>query len=649
VVIGLSTLGLVHLGVRDDPRPAVPNGARAGDLSLEPCTYDTEDRRLDADCGTLVVPENRRNPGSRLIALPVTRIRATGAGPAEPIFRLNGGPGATNMSFPAAGRLTDRHDVVLVGYRGVDGSTVLDCPEVESTLRRSADLAGAESFRSYGDALAGCAKRLAGEGIDLDGYSLVQRVDDLEAARRALGYERINLISTSAGTRTAMIYAWRFPAAIHRSAMIGVNPPGHFRWDPAVTDAQLGRYGDLCARDDGCAERTGDLVGSMRATAAAIPDRWLFLPIKEGNVRAATLWGLFHATGAAAPLNAPAMIDAWLAAADGDPSGFWALSTLAGLVFPEQFVWGEFAATGVIDSAQINAYYAAGGDPGSVLGNAATDFLWGGGRLAGAWPASPDYADYQQVRRSEVETLLIGGTVDFSTPVQVATEEFLPALPNGHQVILPELGHNTDFWAYRPAAGERLLTAFFDRGEVDTSRYGTRPVDFEDGSPSMGTIARVLLGALTGLALIAVLLLAGMAYRVRRRGHLGPKVSVMLRTLAPVVLGLGGWSLAVLVVWTSWPGVFAGSRPVVVVSMGTAVGLGVHLAWVHRDWAPGRRYRGLAAALAGSLLGAWLGTQATHGPAAPLTALAGAAVAANLALLILDIRRDLAVSRSGTS
>lgn len=56
-------------------------------------------------------------------------------GPDDAI-RLEGGPGKTNMKFSKASRLADNHDVLLVGYRGVEGSSVLDCPEVESLLRR---------------------------------------------------------------------------------------------------------------------------------------------------------------------------------------------------------------------------------------------------------------------------------------------------------------------------------------------------------------------------------------------------------------------------------------------------------------------------------------------------------------------------------
>src|SRR5262249_54959449 len=160
--------------------------------------------------------ENRHDPHSRLIALPVKRIRSPAAHPGEPIFRLQGGPGITNMSFPDASRFAGRHDVVLVGYRGVDGSSKLDCPEVTSAPKRNG-FATQKAFRADAVAYGACAQRLQEDGVDLAGYSLPERVDDLEAARRALGYERVDLLSESAGTRTAMIYAWRYPKRIHRS------------------------------------------------------------------------------------------------------------------------------------------------------------------------------------------------------------------------------------------------------------------------------------------------------------------------------------------------------------------------------------------------------------------------------------------------
>ena len=118
-------------------------------------------------------------------------------------------------------------------------------------------------MRADAAAFEDCAERLQDQGVDLAGYTLPQRVDDLDAARKALGYEHVDLLSESAGTRTAMIYAWRYPKRIHRSVMVGANPPGHFLWDAQTTGEQIGRYAALCAEDASCRSRTPDLPASI--------------------------------------------------------------------------------------------------------------------------------------------------------------------------------------------------------------------------------------------------------------------------------------------------------------------------------------------------------------------------------------------------
>src|SRR6188472_3392503 len=145
-LIALAAIGLAYAKFGSGARHVtVPKGARAGQLTLHACHY----RGFAADCGTLVVPENRGNPRSRLIALPVKRIRARTAHPGTPVFRLEGGPGQTNFNFPAASWIVPDHDLVLVGYRGVEGSSRLDCPEVTSALAHSADLIAPKTMHAY--------------------------------------------------------------------------------------------------------------------------------------------------------------------------------------------------------------------------------------------------------------------------------------------------------------------------------------------------------------------------------------------------------------------------------------------------------------------------------------------------------------------
>ena len=116
------------MALKHDDVRTVPAGARPGDLIMKPCKLKRDRIQYDADCGTLVVPENRARSDARLIALPVQRMHARDCYPAEPIFWLAGGPGMSNLHFQPPHWLLARHDVVMVGYRGVDGSVKLTSP-----------------------------------------------------------------------------------------------------------------------------------------------------------------------------------------------------------------------------------------------------------------------------------------------------------------------------------------------------------------------------------------------------------------------------------------------------------------------------------------------------------------------------------------
>ena len=128
------------------------------------------------------------------------------------------------------------------------------------------------------------------------------------------------------------------------------------------------------------------------------------------------------------------------------------------------------------------------------------------------------------MRTSNVETLLIGGELDFATPPQVATTELLPYLPNGRQVVLPGFGHSTTSGREQPEAGTRLISTFLDSGKVDDSLYEPQTVDFTP-EVTQTALGKGLAGAMVGLALLTVLSLAvdaaprAQARRLRAQGR----------------------------------------------------------------------------------------------------------------------------------
>jgi pimeloyl-ACP methyl ester carboxylesterase len=499
----------------------VPAGAQAGDLvNLQPCTYKAGEKEYSADCGTLVVPENRSAPDSRLIALPVVRVRATGDSPAEPIFWIEGGPGAPNaFRYPEDGLFVD-HDFVMVGYRGAEGQVVLECPEISEAISNApGSILSDAALEGYGAGLARCAARLQAEGIDLAGYTITETIDDMEAAREALGYERINLYGNSYGTRLEMIYEWRYPDSLNRVVMVAVNPPGHFIWEAEVLDAQVADYSKLCAQDAECSTRTDDLVGTMRQVSRNMPNRWLFIPIDEDAVRLVTYFMFVESVqppDAPVPLSGPAAVDIWLAAADGDASGMALASISRNLFLPNLFTWGHFSAMGT----SVNDYLDPTRDypteltpPDPIIGAPFSYFLWG---AIQGWPATSIPEEYLEVQSSDVETLLVSGSIDFATPPQFATEELLPHLSNGEQVILEDFGHTESFFNSQPEARAHMVTTFFNTGEVDASLYTYQPLDFDVGLGWPG-LAKVLLGILLVVIVIVVAVVWLIVWLVRRR------------------------------------------------------------------------------------------------------------------------------------
>ena len=129
----------------------------------------------------------------------------------DPVFLLSGGPGQDTLQTyaalaPSLAEIRQRRGMVLVDQRGTGGSNRLDCPITPDTDMLSMPPHALVAFTQA------CQKALA-DKADLRFYTTSDAVRDLEAVRKALGLERINLLGISYGTRVALQYARQYPAA----------------------------------------------------------------------------------------------------------------------------------------------------------------------------------------------------------------------------------------------------------------------------------------------------------------------------------------------------------------------------------------------------------------------------------------------------
>ena len=176
-----------------------------------------------AQCGSLDVPEDPDQPDGRQISLNIAYAKATSTEVApDPVFIFAGGPGqaATEtwvMLRGTLGKIRRNRDIVMIDQRGTGGSNKLDCPplEEEIDLNREIDL---EQVRRQTEQ---CAANLDG---DPRFYTTTHGMRDYDTVRRAMGYEQINLLGISYGTRSAQVYLRMFPDTVRTVTLDSVLP-----------------------------------------------------------------------------------------------------------------------------------------------------------------------------------------------------------------------------------------------------------------------------------------------------------------------------------------------------------------------------------------------------------------------------------------
>jgi hypothetical protein len=143
------------------------------------------------------------------------------------------------------------------------------------------------------------------------------------------------------------------------------------------------------------------------------------------------------------------------------------------------------------------------------MGAPLSEFSW---PMSSVWPTKLIPQELREFQESDVEMLLVNGTVDFSTP-PTALDEARPYFHKAQMVLLPEFSHITDVMTtLQPEAFERLITSYYDTGVADASLYVYQPVSFEPGM-RLTTVAKLLVAV---IILAPALFILGAAFVVRR-------------------------------------------------------------------------------------------------------------------------------------
>jgi pimeloyl-ACP methyl ester carboxylesterase len=449
-----------------------PSPAAQAQIAFRPCGESN-----NYACGHLTVPLDPSGATPGQITLAIRRHRAPIEGPSSAVIALAGGPGQaavplTEPFLELLGPVAATRDLVVFDQRGTGLSHALRCRQPARGRRRA---------QTIEQSVLRCAEAL-GPGRAF--YTTHDSVADIEAIRRAGGYEKLVLYGTSYGTKVAEQYAQDHPSHVEALVLDSVVAPNGPDPISRSTFASVPRIlRQLCGHGE-CARITRDPVADLARVVADARRRPIrgrliddhgrprTLPITSDALLGVLLEGDFN------PLLRAEFVPAVRAAAAGDSAALARLLTraegpseegagggidgtlyLATTCEEEAFPWSRTASPPLRRRQATQSVEAlpAGIFAPFTAGNALD--LSGIG-VCDAWPYATAAPPVDQAPLPNVPTLILSGESDLRTPT--ADARLLAAqIPGAHLLVVPYAGHSV--LTNEPSScGSDALQALFD-------------------------------------------------------------------------------------------------------------------------------------------------------------------------------------------
>ena len=405
-------------------------------------------------CGTIRVPEDRSRRGGRLLSLRFVIVPGGPGAPADPIYYIAGGPGESAVQglalvLPTLRSVDAERAVVFLDQRGTGGSNPLRCSN------------GLDIFSALSDAggLQQCSTALR-ERADLDRYSTLDAVADLDDLRSALGHARLNLVAVSYGVRVALLYMREHPRYVRTAILRSAYPVDYniIAEGAAAADSALARVLDDCERDSLCRQAFPSLRDQLRTIETRLATTPAVVTAEApdgGPVQLRVTPDMFHFLLLMMMQATPSRQFVPLLIATAATTGFQPFATTLlqlrrGFAdFPLGMYLSILCAE---DAPRIHPRPSA---PNAPLSDAAAKL----GRACSQWPVNAAATRALAPFSSDVPTLIISGTLDPVTPPQAAAR-LAASLRRTTHFVLPATAHGPMFpECARPAVAAFIRTA----------------------------------------------------------------------------------------------------------------------------------------------------------------------------------------------
>ncbi len=412
---------------------------------LSKCELSAGGGRLTASalCGTLTVPENPAEPDGRQLDLTfaVKQARASTA-LADPIVFLAGGPGqsardALPIMQAALHELNRERDLIFLDQRGTGGSNALEC-----SFDEQGELWLQPDWAELNEQLKGC---LAEWDAQVEFYTTTQAAADLDALREAYGFDRLNLVGGSYGTRLAQVYLRNYPESVRSVVLDGVVPTRLALGSEhaMMLDRALEKVFEDCRETADCAEAFPQLSEAFAELKARYRDnaqdivvthprtgQGIDLPFNR-EVLASAL--RFLAYNPETQMMIPYLVHE--AASTGSPERLASQAMIVTDRMNDMIAIGLNFSVGCSEDWPV--WPEQNDQSETLLGNSMTEVY---AQVCEWWPAGEAPADFHEPFDSEVPVLLMSGELDPVTPPAYGNEA-AAQFSNSRHLVADGRGH----------------------------------------------------------------------------------------------------------------------------------------------------------------------------------------------------------------
>lgn len=437
---------------------------KIGDIILQ----KTECKGHKAESGILIAKENWFTENSNYLQIKMLRVFSDNEQKKEPLFYFTGGPGVSNINENWVDDwMLEDHDVVLVGYRGLDSDYTIRSKKLNSIFISNGDLINDKGMQNIAAAIDREIAKRTRKGRDMSGYSVMNMTEDIETIRKSLGYSKIDVTGLSFGGALAELYSVRYGENINRQILISPALFYNIAYSAPVKDTAdkvweggLSNINKEWKKDSLCLTKSVDIEKTIENVMKTLPKKYSNIYITADRTAYATQIMLYDQSTVAQCL------DAYIAAEKGDYSG---LAYMAYMLKTIPTFMNIFDLCYKTYSSHAESFKY---EKPEKAGYSNSELAWGSYTyLKSEIPFIPD----SLVKRKsiDVKSLIVVGETDGGKPWARVNSAIYK---NPDIVILDNMGHQDMFTVQREGYTHMAKTYLLD-GIVDTSYY--KPVELQ--------------------------------------------------------------------------------------------------------------------------------------------------------------------------